>query len=382
MALLSEAKRKEYFKFLGLGEYNKANIKKFQKTAFPNLPKEWDGNFGTKTNNALRHWRNVYKFTKNFRPEEFKCECGGKYCTGYPTWMKKVELQNLQSIRTHFGKPVKVTSGMRCSGYNKSLKGSIPKSKHLTGYAADIYIKGVTDTLAGRKSLIKYAKALPNHGYSYCNGYNSNGARISASYMGSAVHIDSNKPAPKPKKAAPVKLAATAAVVAPVATTNAAQKIVAKAAEYCWPYGTAKKKYAYSGGSAKSAYKKALKKHMGKEAKVSRSDCGYFVNTCVRAAGLGKLKALPGKASQKYPKLPSTMHIVHKGKAIPSGLLQPGDIIRYRKSGSKQHVMMYFGNGKIAEANRKNCFPHISKDTKKYNKSNVRKSTIQVIRAK
>ena len=118
---------------------------------------------------------------------------------------------------------------------------------------------------------------------------------------------------------------------------------------------------------------------MGKEAKISRSDCGYFVNTCVRAAGLGKFKALPGKSSQKYPKLPSTLHIVHKGK-IPSGLLQPGDIIRYRKK-SGQHTLMYFGDGKIAEANRKNCFPHISKDTKKYNADKVKKSTIQVIRA-
>lgn len=376
MALLSEAKRKEYFKFLGLGEYNKTNIKKFQKTAFPNNSKEWDGVYGTKTDHALRHWRNVRKFTKNFKPEEFRCNCG--HCTGYPSWMKKVELQNLQSIRTHYGKPMKVTSGLRCKWDNSHSKGSINNSKHLTGYACDFYMAGVTDSLANRKKAIKYIKTLPNHGYTYGNGYNSNGVAIRAAYMGNAIHTDTNKPAPKPKKPT-APLTTTAALSAP---STAAQKIVARAAEYCWPYGTAKKKYAYSGGSAKSAYKKALKKHMGKEAKVSRSDCGYFVNTCVRAAGLGKLKALPGKASQSYPKLPSTLKIVHKGKAIPSGLLQPGDIIRYRKSGNKQHTMMYFGDGKIAEANRKNCFPHISKDTKKYNASKVKKSTIQVIRAK
>lgn len=375
MALLSEAKRKEYFKFLGLGEYGKTSIKKFQKTAFPNHPKEWDGVYGTKTDYALRHWRNVRKFTKNFHPEEFRCNCG--HCTGYPSWMKKVELQNLQAIRSHYGKPMKVTSGLRCKWDNSHSKGSIKNSKHLTGYACDFYMAGVTDSLANRKKAIKWIKTLPNHGYTYGNGYNSNGVAIRASYMGNAIHTDTNKPAPKPKK--PVApLTTTAALSVP---STAAQKIVAKATEYCWPYGTAKKKYAYSGGSAKSAYKKALKKHMGKEAKISRSDCGYFVNTCARAAGLGKFKALPGKASQSYPKLPSTMHIVHKGK-IPSGLLQPGDIIRYRKNGNKQHVMMYYGDGKIAEANRKNCFPHISKDTKKYNADKVKKSTIQVIRAK
>ena len=34
MALLSEAKRKEYFRALGLGDYNKANIKALQKKYF------------------------------------------------------------------------------------------------------------------------------------------------------------------------------------------------------------------------------------------------------------------------------------------------------------------------------------------------------------
>lgn len=374
MALLTVAERKARFKFLGLGEYNATNIKKLQKKYL--RAKDVDGIYGIDTDRVLRHVYNVKKCTKNFDPEEFKCECGGKYCTGYPSYMKQVELKNLQSIRSHYGKPMKITSGLRCKTANNKSKGSIKNSsKHLTGYASDFYMKGVTDSLAGRKKLIAYAKTLPNHNYTYGNGYNSNGVKIAASYMGNAVHTDTNKPAPKPK-------AVPLAAAAPVATSTAAQKIVANATAYCWPYGTAKKKYEYSTGSAKSAYKKALKKHMGKEAKISRSDCGYFVSTCVRAAGLGKFKALPGKATQSYPKLPSTLKIVHKGKAIPSGLLQPGDIIRYRKSGNKQHTMMYFGDGKIAEANRKNCFPHISKDTKKYNASKVKKASLQVIRAK
>ena len=374
MALLTTAKRKEYFEYLGLGAYNKANIEKFQRKAFPKLPKQWDGVYGKNTDIALRHFRNVKKFTKNFSPEEFRCNCG--HCTGYPSWMKKAELQNLQKIRDHYGKPMKITSGLRCKWDNDHSKGSINNSKHLTGYACDFYIAGVTDTLAGRKKAIKYIKTLPNHGYTYGNGYNSNGVAIRAAYMGNAIHTDTNKPVKTVKTVAPLTT-----TVAPVTSSAAAQNIVAKAAEYCWPYGTAKKKYAYSTGSAKSAYKKALKKHMGKEAKISRSDCGYLVNTCVRAAGLGKFKALPGKASQKYPKPPSTFAIVHKGK-IPNGLLQAGDIIRYRKNGNKQHVMMYYGDGKIAEANRKNCFPAIKKDTKKYNADKVKKSTIQVIRAR
>ena len=80
-------------------------------------------------------------------------------------------------------------------------------------------------------------------------------------------------------------------------------------------------------------------------------------------------------------KVPSSMQIVLKGKKIPSGFLQPGDIIRYKKK-SGQHTMMYMGNGRIAEGQRGNNFPAIKKDTKKYNKSNVKFKTLQVIRAK
>ena len=175
--------------------------------------------------------------------------------------------------------------------------------------------------------------------------------------------------------AAPTPAPTPAPAPAPVASGNAA-KIVAMAATYAYPAGTAKKKYQYKTGKATAAYKAALKKYMGKKAKISQSDCGYFVSTCVRAAGLGKFNCL------QWKKPPATMAIVLKGIKIPAGYLQPGDIIRYKKTSGGQHTLMYYGNGKVAEANRGNCFPRIHGDTKKYNKSNVKKSTIQVIRAK
>ena len=87
MALLTEATRIKYFEKLGLGEYNEANIKKLQKKYL--RKKDVDGIYGTNTDNLLRHVYNVKAYTKNFEPEEFKCECGGRYCTGYPTYMKK-----------------------------------------------------------------------------------------------------------------------------------------------------------------------------------------------------------------------------------------------------------------------------------------------------
>ena len=192
MALLTVEKRKKYFEKLGLGAYNKTNIKKFQRKAFTRKS-DIDGVYGTDTDRALRHFRNVKKYAPNFKPQEFKCECGGKYCTGYPSWMKKVELQNLQAIRDHYKRPITVTSGLRCPGWNRAQRGSIVNSKHLTGYACDFYMKGVTDTLAVRKSAIKWIKKLPNHGYTYGDGYNSNGVYIRAAYMGNALHTDTNK---------------------------------------------------------------------------------------------------------------------------------------------------------------------------------------------
>lgn len=163
--------------------------------------------------------------------------------------------------------------------------------------------------------------------------------------------------------------------------TNA-QKILEKAKEYAWAYGTASSKYSYSKGAPKAAYKTALKKYMGKTAKVSQSDCGYFINTCVRAAGVDKsFLALKG-LKDPFPSVPAAFKVVHKGSKIPSGLLQPGDIIRYKKTNGHQHTLLYYADGKIAEAGRSNWFPAIKKDTKKYNNSNVKFSTLQVLRAK
>ena len=133
-----------------------------------------------------------------------------------------------------------------------------------------------------------------------------------------------------------------------------------------------------SGSVGASATEKEKKKYMGKKAKISQTDCGYFVSTCVRASGTsGSFLALPSSSKKSYPKVPATMYIASKGGV---GTLQPGDVIRYRKKGG-QHVVVYIGDGKIAHASRKHAFPRVSK-SKPWNNSNVKKSTIQVIRAK
>ena len=195
MALLSLEDRKKYFAELNLGEYNEANIKKLQKKYLLRKA-DWDGVYGANTDNLLRHLKAVKDNCKNFAPEEFRCGCGGKYCCGYPTYMKPVELKAIQNIRSHYGKPMTVTCGVRCSRYNKAV-GGITNSEHLKGLAVDYHIKGVTDTLANRKSSIKWIYQQPNHHYTYGDGIfaETNNGKTKTGYvsspgMGNCMHTD------------------------------------------------------------------------------------------------------------------------------------------------------------------------------------------------
>ena len=188
MALLELSKRKQFFKELGLGEYNAINIKKLQKTYLLRKT-DWDGIYGQITDNLLRHLYNVKKHSKNFAPEEFVCECGGKYCSGYPNYMKAKQMEHLQTIRSHYNRPMVITCGLRCKKQNEIVKG-IASSKHLNGKATDFYMKGVTDTLANRIKAIKYIRTLKNFSYCYGDGINSNGDTDRYLDMGNALHTD------------------------------------------------------------------------------------------------------------------------------------------------------------------------------------------------
>lgn len=189
MSLLKKATRIKYLKDLGFGEYGKESILKMQKKYFRD-PKEWDGRWGRHTDALARHLHNVQRYCKDFKPTEFRCPCGR--CNGYPTWMKANELRNIQAIRTHYGKPMVVTSALRCKDHNYKV-GGIKSSKHLEGRAVDFYMAGVTDSLARRKVCINWARHLKKFNYAYCNGWNSLGQIVSKPSMGTAIHIDSKE---------------------------------------------------------------------------------------------------------------------------------------------------------------------------------------------
>ena len=187
--MLSLDKRKKYFTKLGYGEYNTASIKKMQKKYLRSV--DVDGIYGKNTDILLRHLINC-STVKNFEPEEFKCTCGR--CTGYPTWMRQVELKHLQKIRDHFKVPMDITSGVRCA-YENNRVGGVPNSGHLTGYAADFYAKGVTDTVANRTASMAWIVKQSNHKFTY-GAYmkDSDGLYRTAASMGNAMHTETKKP--------------------------------------------------------------------------------------------------------------------------------------------------------------------------------------------
>jgi len=187
MTLLTEKQIQVRLKFLGY-----KNLREFQKDAFPGKTKWHDNKNGPITDPALRHFYNVKKSTKNFEPEEFRCNCG--HCSGYPTFMRAVELRHIQKIRDHYGKPMDITSALRCEHENAQV-GGVKNSGHLHGYAVDFHIDGVTDTPAQRTQALRWIEKLPNHQFTYgAFIVDSEGKYWASGQMGNAMHTETHKP--------------------------------------------------------------------------------------------------------------------------------------------------------------------------------------------
>jgi zinc D-Ala-D-Ala carboxypeptidase len=84
----------------------------------------------------------------------------------------------LQPVRDHFGKPVKISSGFRCSALNQATGGS-SNSDHCRGQACDFEIDGVSNPELAEwiESNLKYTQLIlefytqgqPNSGWVHCS---------------------------------------------------------------------------------------------------------------------------------------------------------------------------------------------------------------------
>lgn len=101
-----------------------------------------------------------WKGVKYFKKEEFKCKCG-KYCNGYPADVSAELLALADNVRAHFGAPVSVSSGLRCSIHNANVGGA-SQSRHMSGKAMDFCVRGKTAA-----EVLAYVKTLKGVRYTY-----------------------------------------------------------------------------------------------------------------------------------------------------------------------------------------------------------------------
>lgn len=103
---------------------------------------------------------------KHFSREEFRCKCGGKYCTGFPAEPEEKLVRIADAVRDHFGKPVSVSSGVRCQLHNAAV-GGVSNSRHLSGKAVDFCINGFSSQTildyVQKQSGVRYAYAIDSN---------------------------------------------------------------------------------------------------------------------------------------------------------------------------------------------------------------------------
>lgn len=156
------------------GTGSKTACKAFQKD-FGGI--QVDGIAGTETQKALKHavaygmttkkeestskasgtfWDDI----KYFKRAEFACKCG-KYCNGYPVDMQEKVVKAADKVRAHFGSPMTVSSGIRCTTHNANVDG-VSNSRHLQGKAIDFCVSGFSAA-----TVLAYVQSLSEIRYAY-----------------------------------------------------------------------------------------------------------------------------------------------------------------------------------------------------------------------
>ena len=82
---------------------------------------------------TVTFWDDIKYFTR----EEFRCQCGGKYCNGFPAEPAEETVCMADEIRRRAGVPLNVNSGLRCKRHNAEV-GGVSNSLHTTGQAVDL----------------------------------------------------------------------------------------------------------------------------------------------------------------------------------------------------------------------------------------------------
>ena len=148
--------------------------------------------------------------------------------------------------------------------------------------------------------------------------------------------------------------------------TKKLKKIAEMARKCAWKYGTPKKRYKYPSGKRKKAYVQALKKAYGKrkgwgkQTKAGAS-CDVFVGTVVRASGVDP--NFPRGLDEQIPYLKKSKKWRRGSRKLKK--MKPGYIIVQKYKTGGKHIMIYLGNGYVANAHYvKKTYPIIEKHSK------------------
>lgn len=104
----------------------------------PTAPAAPDISVGDKKEPTGTFWDDSEFFDR----EEFRCQCKGKYCDGFPEEPEEELVRVCNEIRRRLGVPVEIVtaggSGVRCLVHNANV-GGVANSNHLYGKAADLH---------------------------------------------------------------------------------------------------------------------------------------------------------------------------------------------------------------------------------------------------
>lgn len=105
-----------------------------------------DGIVGANTESALNQtnlsntaFNPDEQVTEHFNMCEFQCECGGRYCDGFPVAVNRILIEKLEMTRQFLDIPLVISSGVRCEDLNREV-GGVWDSYHKLGRAADVLV--------------------------------------------------------------------------------------------------------------------------------------------------------------------------------------------------------------------------------------------------
>ena len=103
-----------------------------------------------------------------FSREEFRCQCGGKYCNGFHVEPHETMVRLCNEIRRRASVPILIRdaggSGLRCPQWNATIPGAAANSYHTKGMAADLHPRGKTPAQLYDIAEAVMAEMIPGRG--------------------------------------------------------------------------------------------------------------------------------------------------------------------------------------------------------------------------